>query len=78
MSLIDKELLIRISWEELSLCGWMSEDKVTITSLYSLVREISAENYILDSILTLFFLNLDNFVRQDSIEFFIVISLIRV
>ena len=54
MSLIDKELLIRISWEELSLCGWMSEDKVTITSLYSLVREISAENYILDSILTLF------------------------
>ena len=60
MSLIDKELLIRISWEELSLCGWMSEDKVTITSLYSLVREISAENYILDSILTLFSPNLDN------------------
>lgn len=28
MTLIDKELLIRISWEELSVLGWMSPDKV--------------------------------------------------
>lgn len=29
LSLIDKELLIRITWEELSTCGWMSINKVT-------------------------------------------------
>lgn len=30
MTLIDKELLIRISWEELSVLGWMSPDKFVL------------------------------------------------
>ena len=30
LSLIDKELLIRITWQELSNCGWMSRNKVLI------------------------------------------------
>ena len=28
LTLIDKELLIRIPWNELSTCGWMTKDKV--------------------------------------------------
>ena len=28
LTLIDKELLIRIPWHELSTCGWMTKDKV--------------------------------------------------
>ena len=28
LSLIDKELLIRITWQELATCGWMSINKV--------------------------------------------------
>jgi len=30
MTQIDKELLVRISWGELSVLGWMSPDKVGI------------------------------------------------
>ena len=36
LTLIDKELLIRIPWNELATCGWMTKDKVinnyTVTS----------------------------------------------
>ena len=28
LALIDKELLIRITWQELATCGWMSINKV--------------------------------------------------
>ena len=31
LSLIDKELLIRITWQELATCGWMSMNKVSLT-----------------------------------------------
>ena len=29
LTLIDKELLVRIPWHELSTCGWMTKDKVS-------------------------------------------------
>lgn len=28
LCLIDKELFLRIPWSELSVCGWMTKDKV--------------------------------------------------
>ena len=33
ITLIDKELLIRIPWQELSTCGWMTKDKVKTHTL---------------------------------------------
>ena len=33
LALIDKELLIRITWEELSNCGWMSKNKVRFNDI---------------------------------------------
>lgn len=35
LSLIDKELLVRIPWIELSTCGWMTKHKVFIVSIYT-------------------------------------------
>jgi hypothetical protein len=37
ITLIDKELFVRILWHELESCGWMTKDKVTMAT-YPLLK----------------------------------------
>lgn len=45
LTLIDKELLIRIPWNELSTCGWMTKDKVSHKLIIINTHRTLCKNY---------------------------------